>query len=127
MNRVFVRYLLWLLIAALPLQGVAAVKLCCGHERHMVTENSAHQAVSPASAAHQHHGLHDAHSSAQTHDHCKAPACCAACYAGAAVLPANPVFTPVLLNSAATALPPAPLVTGYIPGGLERPPRLFSA
>jgi hypothetical protein len=116
MNRVLVRYLLWILIAALPLQGfAAAIRTCCG---------PAH-----AAAAVVDHADHADHAHMAGHAHGKASTCsnCASCCLGAAALPSNPVLTPVFATASAVVLAPAPWVTGYIPDGLERPPRPFSA
>ena len=118
MNRVLVRFLLWLLIAALPLQGIAAaVKTCCGQT---------HAASAQAQA---HHGGDCAEAGAKVHDQCTGASCgaCASCCLGVAALPAPLVFIPVFFATPAIESAPATPVSGFIPGGLERPPRQFSA
>jgi hypothetical protein len=121
MNRVLVRYLLWVLIAALPLQGfAAAIKTCCGSSHANAAYSIDQQAVHDHAPGHSHMAAH-AHGKCSTCSHC------ASCCLGAAALPSTPVFTPVFLTAPAVVLAPAPWVTGYIPDGLERPPRPFSA
>jgi hypothetical protein len=146
MNRVFKTLLLWLLIAVLPVQGfAAAMKASCGPGRHgslpiSITTDEHHH---DGAAAHAHHHDADMHSvsdssppessvtadnSSDTHKH-KSSYCsaCAACCAGAVAPPSALHRTPVHGSSELVLASPAPLVTGYIPGGLERPPRRIFA
>jgi hypothetical protein len=143
MNRTFRRLLLWLLMAVLPIQGLAAVmKATCGPN---------HQSSLPAAAAEDHHHAghaapsrhHDAtghpaagEQIAQTADVSISPqdnhagsycSACAACCVGAGAPPPAMHRTLVHSSSAAVKISPAPLVTGFIPDGLERPPRPISA
>jgi hypothetical protein len=133
MNRVLVRYLLWILIAALPLQGfAAAVNICCGQTRavaaHSIDETDLHHMHSAGDVDMEKAG-HSAKAGDAAHSHGKGSTCshCASCCLSAAALPSNPVLAQVFLTSPAVVLAPAPLVTGFIPDGLERPPRAFSA
>jgi hypothetical protein len=146
MIRKFKTLLLWLLITALPLQGMAAVmKASCGTAHHgsaptvaMVNEHHHDQ-----HAMHEHrHGDHavthadstvsdssvksDQSSAGHQHKNSSCSAC-AACCAGAVAPPSALLLAPVRMSSEAVLVSPAPLVTGHIPGGLERPPRHISA
>jgi hypothetical protein len=142
MHRILKTFLLWLLIAALPIQGMAAVvKASCGPTHH--------QSVAAMMA--EHHHAHDGHhhhadaniaadehrsasstasdkasdkAQAQKSAFCSA---CAACCFGAAAPPPVVFWSPTLVRSEAKPIPLAVLFTGYIPAGLERPPRHFSA
>lgn len=124
MNRIFVRFLLWCLLAALPLQGfAAAIRMCGGHtapttmQMHGATHDhqrmlAQHHAAADAPTAPAHHGVDEASCSA-----------CAACCVGGFVPPSWPDLPVMSHHSSAVALTPTPLVSGYIPDGLERPPR----
>lgn len=122
--RIFVRYLLWLLIAALPLQGGAGAFMSCnpGSEQ---THSSSHHGDESAIEAHadSHHEHCDEggsdHAGAQ-HGKCSH---CASCCVGAAAPPAIPseVLPATFSTFATVAVEPA--MTAYIPATLERPPR----
>lgn len=120
--------MLWLLLAALPLQGfAAAMQLSCGPMKHAV--------ASPAPVAAATHGhQHDAHpastSSLPEHDHPAkgkhAGSTCSACLACCIAVFAPPscgIMAPVYSTSipAIDALPL--LLADFIPGGPERPPK----
>lgn len=130
--------LIWLIIAALPLQGVAAVrKQSCGPQHH--------SAVQVASAQH-----HDQEMNAQYHDHAAADShvihtasdakseaassvkssycsACVACCVGASAPPTELRF-PVASLQPQTLLPsPKSWLVGFIPSSLERPPKSISA
>jgi hypothetical protein len=143
MPRIFKTLLLWLLMAALPLQGfAAAMRMSCGPEHHealpAVAMAKAHHHAG-GSVHHHHDGMMHAHDEEaansagssdnrpDTNQH-KSSFCsaCAACCAGAAAPPSLMVWSPVFTSSEATFITPATLVTGFIPGGLERPPRQLS-
>jgi hypothetical protein len=118
MHRFIKTFLLWLLLAALPLQGfAAAMRLPCGPTGH---------AVEPRAAAmHDHHDHAPAdHASGQASASCSAGS---ACCVGAVALPVEPVVAPVY-SAALPAVPviPAPLAD-FIPGGLDRPPKTLTA
>jgi hypothetical protein len=146
MIRILKTLLLWLLIAALPVQGMAAVmKASCGPAHHgampTVTTVNEHHHDQHASHEHEHHDHAIAHSdstasgSAMTTDQSSAGhqhensscSACAACCAGAVAPPSALLLAPVHGSSEAVLISPAPLVTGHIPDGLERPPRHISA
>jgi hypothetical protein len=144
MIRVLKTLLLWLLIAVLPVQGFAAVmKASCGSTHHsplrVVMEHEHHH---DDSTMHSHHhddaSMHsvaessssgflataDKASGTYESSYCSA---CAACCFGAVAPPSALTLLPAYSSSEAVVVSPTPLVTGYIPGGLERPPRAISA
>ena len=145
MNRLLKTFLLWLLIAALPLQGVAAVvKASCG-QRHHSTSIAAGHAIDHAhedGAAHHGHGdMHETMSAADdeppdagkdspsdsakpVHGACSA---CAACCVGAVAPPSSVDLTPAFDKVSTAITPAAPSFAGFIPPGLERPPKSLSA
>ncbi|WP_194725302.1 hypothetical protein [Noviherbaspirillum malthae] len=144
MNRVLKTFLLWLLIAALPLQGMAAViKASCGprhHDMSSVMMMKGHHSHDEATAPHQHD---DAGNTVVADDAQKASAkksaeakqgphlsycsACAACCFGAAAPPPSVSLTPDFSTVEAAVIPPVVSFTGFIPAGLERPPRHLSA
>jgi hypothetical protein len=106
--RPFIRFLLWILITALPLQGVAVTLTPC----HTVTtqpearsEHCAPDKPEPASAA---------------HGKCSH---CASCV-GASAPPGVPAIVLPAGFSGPGFSAPEPAMTAYIPATLERPPRL---
>jgi hypothetical protein len=150
MPRLFKTFLLWLLIAALPVQGMAAVaKASCGPERHMsmaTTVVMAHLHAEDGAMMDHHHAdqameghLHatdesDADASGSgtdsasqnTHKSAYCSACAACCF-GATAPPSSLSWKPVLGSHLAEALPALVQSTGHIPSRIERPPRHLSA
>lgn len=147
MNRVLKTFLLWLLIAALPIQGMAAVvKASCGPQHHdmsssMSTNGIAHLHDDGVLAHHESHDanaaipdphpdleVHVAETSSDTGHTYKTSYCsaCAACCVGAAAPPTRVSLAPVLSTVEVAVNPPVLSYTGFIPAGLERPPRLLS-
>jgi hypothetical protein len=145
MNRVLKTFLLWLLMAALPLQGMAAViKASCGPRHHDISSsmltvmgNHSHdESVGPhhhdeagnivvADDAEEASSSKSAESKQGPHlSYCSA---CAACCFGAAAPPPSVFLTPVFSTVEAAVIPPVVSFTGFIPAGLERPPRHLSA
>lgn len=141
MSRSIVRLLLYLLIAALPLQGYAAGGCCakadqapaphCGmHDMpgmHVVDGAQPHGAhggqPAPQSAA-AGCAMHAAHHAGgdTAHDHCSSCAsCCAAAFALPPALPTPAGALPQRVAHAPPLAPPA----NHIPAGPERPPRLI--
>lgn len=51
---------------------------------------------------------------------------CTGCCGIVAAMPGNSIVLPLFPELSTVLLDPAPLVTGFIPSGLERPPRYFS-
>lgn len=142
MNRFFKNLLLWLLLAALPLQGVsAAIKSAYGPMEH---HGSAEMTMSGQS----HHHDGDAMEMPDTnlaganadmisakspdqpfsdkHKHSSCSACATCCVGGVALLSAA-VMTSAYSNSLPSIVTPFPFVTGFIPAGLERPPKRVTA
>jgi len=137
MTRRVLTFLLCLLMAALPLQGLAAVvKASCGavhhnptmqplppaddaHERHVHHDPAGHGTAGNAADFH-HRDLQAGESNADVSEHCGS---CASCSAGGAVLPGT--GRAGLAESAPTLAPPASttLLAGIVPAGLERPPK----
>lgn len=104
--RTFYRFLLWLLIAVLPLQGGAASMLPCVDLTQTVQ--------------------HGSHCAPDTRQHTKAPdhaRCthCSACASALGLALATPVLQTVLLGTVPPRSEPAPAV--QIPATLERPPQ----
>jgi hypothetical protein len=130
MNRAFKTLLLWLLIAALPLQGgAAAMQLTCGPAHHNAAQ------LVHAMDGHAQHGATvfvevASGSSGASANADKLPASCSACAAccvGASAPPSVPVLTPAYGSSGFAVDSHPPLFTGFIPAGLERPPKPLSA
>jgi hypothetical protein len=133
---------LWLVIAALPLQGFASVVAStCGpdHELMVAAGGAVDRSDAGGNGDHHHVGsghpdvkLTSAHAGSTQSDHehhHKTSFCgtCGACCAGAFALSSTIVWAPSEAQFKADIIAPAPLVTGFIPGGLERPPRPYSA
>lgn len=135
MTRVLKTFLLWLLLAVLPLQGIAAAaQTSCGPMSH----HDSSELVVVMQPHHHHDG--DAAVSAvkvalakaigdSTHSKHKSAFCnaCATCCVGAVAPPFVSVLTPVYSGSQPVVFSPAQLVTGFIPAGLERPPKRITA
>lgn len=138
MNRSIKTFLVWLLMAILPLHAMAAsVGMSCVPGQRQVSQH-----VEPAAVAHHdmdaemhaHHGAHasdaaaagaDTHAShekAETQTHSSCSACSALCV-GAAAPPSAFLAVPAFDGSDAFLISPATLVPGFIPDGLQRPPR----
>lgn len=128
-HRLLLRSLLWLLVAALPLQGFAAVaRLCCqpvtaSHSQAAMPAPHCHQMAGDGTHAAQSQSLHAA-DHASSADYPAGHDCShAACSVGAS---APPSCLPAPVLAAAAGLPPlarSHLLNGHIPPGLERPPR----
>lgn len=142
MHRFIKTLLLWLLMAALPLQGMAAAMqtACAPMEHHSSSETR-------VSAQLHHHdgdamdmsGIDAAGADAvmessmspdesfgakHKHSGCSA---CASCCIGALAPPFTLIAPPAHGNSLAVAVSPAPLVVRFVPAGLERPPKRITA
>lgn len=112
----FYRFLLWLLIATLPLQGGAVAMLPCVQLSLPATTPGAHAAA----------GGHSAHCAPETaqqkkvSDHARCSHCSACASVLGVALPAVQAPMPLL-----GVLPERPelAMSGHIPAGLERPPQ----
>lgn len=136
MTRLLKTLLLWLLIASLPVRGWAAVDTSCGvsHNGNPVSGMALNaevgtlshhmEVVATTSDSDQHmvpmagHSSHDQHSHKNLNDNS-----CAACYIGAVAPPLTEIWAAEPQISDAVLHFPAISFTGFIPSGLERPPR----
>ncbi|MFC3379966.1 hypothetical protein ACFOLJ_29580 [Rugamonas sp. CCM 8940] len=133
----FVRYLLWMLIAALPLQGTAAAFMSgggmassAGAARATTTMVEAAMPVVEASMADELFAMHAEHCGTSTPEHGKAThgkcSSCASCCVGACAPPQAVVVFLSLPLARCAVLVAEPAMTAFIPATLERPPRLIS-
>jgi hypothetical protein len=146
MNRILKTLLLWLLIAALPLQGLAAtIQSSCGPSHHasMMSDVPASIHQHGDGMTHSHGGderpaqalADDASSPVQASGDGAQPSkhatsscsACAVCCVGAVAPPSVSLWTPVYSSSESVISSPDPLITGFIPASLERPPKRLSA
>ncbi|WP_283441370.1 hypothetical protein [Noviherbaspirillum suwonense] len=133
MNRVLKTFLVWLLLAALPLQGfAAAVQASCGPAAHhdaaeitMQTESHHHEGDAPDSVTVV--AAKSAGDSADIKHKGSLCSACAACCVGAVAPPSVPALISAYSSSLPEVISPSPLVTGFIPAGLERPPKRITA
>jgi hypothetical protein len=142
MFRVLKTLLLWLIIVALPAQGVAAViKSSCGPRHHSL------MAVASLGVYHHDHdaGSHhhnaipahvtlddvapDTSASSDSLSTAKSSYCsaCAACCVGAVAPPAASLWVPANIRPERIVLSPESGVVSFIPSGLERPPKRIPA
>lgn len=125
--RILVRYLLWILIAAIPLQGAAASFISCGIG---IPLNLAAEISVTAQADGNEGGI------ASTHEeHCGEPepdehegvhikcSTCASCGTGAVAPPGVPRLALPRFLSSFSFIAPEPAMTAFVPATLERPPR----
>ena len=133
MKRIFKALLILLVIASLPLRGLAAVDMSCAPNTHSssgVTTDTPHHHDS----AHQIHTFDDSSAWASDHcvdkgqsdghDHLKSTTCSASvCFIGAVAPPLSLAWTARFAGSEAVVSFPPISFAGHIPAGLERPPR----
>ncbi|WP_089398562.1 hypothetical protein [Noviherbaspirillum humi] len=142
MTRLLKTLLLWLLMAALPLQGLAAVvKSACAPAEHatMIAANADAGHRHAAGTAHHHHDGAEASAHGAAHDTVKAakaeaPAhkhascsACATCCVGALAPPTPSLTTPDHAGSELVVLSPPALAVAHLTAGQERPPKPVSA
>ena len=137
MNRLLTTLLVWLLMAALPLHAVAAtINLSCAHAQQHTDAAPANphaDHIAAAGDAHAHHGGHGADAaepeaagdepeagSMLSHSSCSA---CSAFCVGAVAPPSASLPLPSFDGSDAVVIAPTDFGTGFIPDGLQRPPR----
>ena len=142
MTPILKKYLLWLLIAVLPIQGFAAVVQRSCSSGHMVVASAVLETAEPGQSVHDMEAAPASQLAVSEHDKCaedtadssKEPSgshaykhgscsACASCCVGAAAPPvfdsfALPSNTPELRRASGIAP-----VIGFIPDSLERPPR----
>lgn len=112
--RPLIRLMLWILIAALPLQGVAAIFIPC-----VAAQAHVQVATQPAAGA-QHCAPAKSDLASGAHGKCSH---CASCV-GACAPPSVPALVLPACLSGDRVVAPEPAMTAYIPATLERPPRL---
>jgi hypothetical protein len=145
MRRVLKTFLLWLLIAALPAQGmvVAIQGTCCpprqaeaaaamSHLHHETRAMAQHDDHVDHAAVHGHDAnaykaadSYQDQASHQTHQH-QTSSCssCVACYG--AIAPPGEIRNPALPGFKAVNLSSCVPIAGHVPASLERPPKPFS-
>jgi hypothetical protein len=143
MNRTVKTFLVWLLMLVLPLHALAAnVGMPCAPAGRQAVHASADASLvqhAAAADAHAHHGgghasgdaaaAHDGHSPAKDSGkkpHSSCSACSALCI-GAVAPPSAFLPLPSFDGSDAVAVTPVRFAAGFIPDGLQRPPRNPSA
>lgn len=140
MNRSLKTFLIWLLMAILPLHAVAAsVGMSCAPDSSQVSHKVERiDAAHPGAGIemHAHHGAHasgdsgsDTHAQPakfekQAHSSCSA---CSALCAGAVAPPSALLAVPGFHGSDVFLASPMAMVPGFIPDGPQRPPRRQSA
>ena len=137
MNRLLKTLLLWLLIAVLPLHAVATtMSASCGPIHHQamqgVLSSSNHYDDVEASHLQQEREADTANfttdtssdetPSGESSKYSTCSACSASCV-GASAPPSASKLPPAFNGAESVIVAAAPLVTGFIPAGLERPPR----
>jgi hypothetical protein len=134
MNRVLKTFLLWLLLAALPLQGIAAaMQTSCGTMAHhdpaevVMSAQSHHHEGDGASVSVKIAVAKTAGDSANIKHKNAVCSACAACCVGAVAPPSGLALTAAYSSALPEVVSPPPLVTGFIPAGLERPPKRITA
>lgn len=133
MTRLLKTFLIWLLMAALPLQGLAAVvSASCGPNHHspsmVMADADAHH--HDGGSAH-HHGDSEAAAAlaggapGDTENTQQASSCsaCAACCVGATAPPSSLGLASADRISESVVSSPAVAFIGHIPASLDRPPQ----
>ncbi len=134
MNRALQSFLLWFMIAMMPVQGIAAViKASCGPTHHNVMQaaNEAEHHHHDGVAAHASidsmfmHASMNADDAPADSDSYKSSFCsaCAACCVGAVGPPALAVLPSSHGSSESFAVAANSPLAGVIPAGLDRPPK----
>lgn len=142
MNRSIKTFLVWLLLAVLPLHAVAASRMSCGPVHPQSSQSLidvSSQSHEYMADAHAHHGgehagqpednLVDAEpvdSKAGNKPHFTCSACSAFCL-GAVAPPSTHLAVPAFDDSNAVIVAPAAFAVGFIQDGPQRPPRHQSA
>jgi hypothetical protein len=133
MHRFVKTFLLWLLLAALPLQGLAAaMQSSCGPTKHHDAPSAIASAQSQSDHHHDVHADHAAGHALADHpapgEHASAScSACSSCCVGAIALPAGSMAAPVYRAAVPVAIAFPLLLADFIPGGPERPPKRITA
>jgi len=121
MSRAFRTLLLWLLIVALPLQGVAAViRVSCPDQAATHTAHGGHHAEHDMQMD---VAQHDASSTLDIHQTKNHGSSCASCCIGIAALPALPAAPSASPESEPPVATATPFPSTAVLSGLERPPK----
>lgn len=141
MNRAIKTFLVWLLLAVLPLHAVAGSRMSCGPAHPQSSQNPgdvSSQVHEHMVDAHAHHGeqgsqQHDTLVDADSADsktgkkpHSTCSACSAFCV-GAVAPPSTRLTVPAFDGSETVIVAPAAFAVGFIQDGPRRPPRHQSA
>lgn len=146
MTRFFRALLVWLLVAVLPLQGAAAaVRMPCeaagfsqvqvrGAMHEGMRFKAHHEAEAPSSSGNEAMtymemaAAHPVHVAANIAPHHKAAPCetCGHCCVGACFFPAELSWASTPPQILIRVVAPVSMPAGFIPAGLERPPRQIS-
>lgn len=136
MSKITKFFAIWILIFALPMQGLAAVTMMnCekshSHEATILIDSHDHslQSAHEEAATHQHgldatdnHQTHHSSTSKHTCSHC---CTCAVCCAGSAII-ANSLNVPAHFEQKKANLTyTVAQFTSFISAGIERPPRFI--
>lgn len=120
----FVRFLLWILIAALPLQSGAVAFMSCGAELTQLSTSTTYLGDGMESPhvemTHEHCEDSSAETGGLSHGKCSN---CASCCVGAVAPPAVTVGPSLDSFSTAAVSAREPSMTAYISATLKRPPR----
>lgn len=137
MNRTLTTFLVWLMMAVLPLHAVAAaanmscvppiepvqIVVMSGHGSHLAADDMhAHHGGQMAAAASADAGDDADPAKAEKSVHSSCSACSAFC-AGAVAPPSFSLPLPAVDGSEPVIVSRADIVAGFIPDGLQRPPR----
>jgi len=134
MNRTLTTFLVWLLMAVLPLHAVAAAASASCVPPAQSVSMADHASRLALDEAHAHHDGHEVakaaadsghdghHAEANKSGHSSCSACSAFC-AGAVAPPSFSLPLPTFSGSEPVIVPRADFVAGFIPDGLQRPPR----
>lgn len=115
----FIRCLLWILMAALPLQGSAAIFAACKTQAAASTQDCHQHDVSPGGNV-----QHAGDDTAEPHGKCST---CASCCTAATAPPLAAVLPAPFPRAGRALPPPEPAYAAIFPAGLERPPRAVSS
>ena len=124
---------MWLLIFLIPLQGIAgSIRSYCSPDHQLesfssggVTHHAGNDTLHSRAMMHAQVARADASHTTTGHDdaHQHKSAFCGNCCIGASAPPSKIDWNLSATTVSIDIVSPAPLVTGYIPNGLERPPR----
>jgi hypothetical protein len=130
MHRLLTRLLLWLVVLALPLQGMAATAMMARagtlDEATVAMAMPVHDGAAMADACHEHEEAMaaDGDAKAPTQSHCKTCPICAACSLGSVIPLAASLGVPLLKLPADAPRELSTAFHSFIPEALQRPPSI---